>query len=129
MRAFEFLQERLLVAAAADVVTNVIGIGKREHDQIMAATVAQCAGTGGLGLFVLGFAVNDGRNRFAGIFAHAFPNAHHVAARGIDDLAAAVFDLLLDRQLGSKRWDDHDVFRSKIRNVGLFIFAGEILNA
>src|SRR5690242_13882098 len=97
MRAFEFLQERLLIAAAADVVANVIGIGKRQDHQIMAASVAEGTRAGGLGLFVLGFAMNDGSDRFAGIFPHAFPDAHHVAASGIDDLAAAIFDLLLDR--------------------------------
>ena len=114
MRAFESLEERFFVAAVADVVTNVIGIFERQDDDVMSAAVAKRARTGCLGLFVLGLAVNDGSNRFAGVFAHSFPNAHHVAASGIDNLAAAVFDLLLDRQLGSERWDDHDVFRSKI---------------
>ena len=63
----------------------------------MPAAVAKRARAGGFGLFVLGFAVNDGCDRFAGVFAHPFPHAHHVAARGIDNLTAAVLDLLLDR--------------------------------
>src|SRR6266480_3990755 len=126
MRALEFLQERLLVAAAADVVANVIGIGKRQNHQVMAASVAERTRAGGLGLFVLGFAMNDGSSRFASVFAHAFPNAHHVAASGIDNLAAAILDLLLDRQLSSKCRDEHDVFGSEIGNVRLFILAGEI---
>ena len=95
----------------------------------MAASVAEGAGAGGLGLFVLGFAVNDGSSRFAGIFAHAFPDAHHVAASRIDNLAAAVFDLLLDRQFGSEGRHDHHVFRAEFRNVGLLVFAGKIFNA
>src|SRR5262245_20553854 len=102
MRAFEFLEERLFITAAANVVANVIGIRKRQHDQIMTASVAERTRTGGLVLFVLRFAVNDRSNRFAGVFAYPFPDAHHVAARRIDNLAAAIFDLLLDRQLSSK---------------------------
>ena len=73
--------------------------------------------------------MDNGGDRFAGIFAHSFPDAHHVAASGIDNLAAAILDLLLDRQFGSKRRDDHHVFRSEIRNVRLFIFAGKVLDA
>src|SRR5438874_3756363 len=37
MRAFEFFQERLLVAAMADVVANVIGVCERQDYQVMAA--------------------------------------------------------------------------------------------
>src|SRR5204863_7193471 len=59
MRAFEFFQERLPVAAVPDVVANVIGIRKRQHNQIMAAPVAERARTRGLGFFVLRFAMND----------------------------------------------------------------------
>ena len=63
----------------------------------MSASVAKRARAGRLGFFVLGFAVNDGSGRFAGVFAHAFPDTHHVSASGIDNLAAAILDLLLDR--------------------------------
>ena len=69
----------------------------------MPAPVAERARAGRLGLLVLGLAMNDRSGRFARIFAHSFPDAHHVAASGIDDLAAALLDLLLDRQLGSER--------------------------
>ena len=94
----------------------------------MSAAVAESARTGGLRLFVLRLAVNDRCGRFACVFAHPLPNAHHVAASGVDNLAAAILDLLLDRQFGSKRRHDDDVVGAEIGDVRLLIFAGEILD-
>ena len=119
--AAEFFQKGLLIAAVADVIANVIGVGQREHDEIMTLAIAQRARAGRLGFLVLGLAVNDGSGRFARVFAHAFPNAHHVAASRIDDLATAILDLLLDRQFRSKRRHDDNVVRLQIGNVGLFV--------
>lgn len=79
------------------MLANVIGIGKRQHNEIMSLAIAQGPRAGCLGLLVLGFAVDDGGGRFARVFADAFPDTHHVAARGIDNLAAALLDLLQDR--------------------------------
>src|SRR6266436_5598723 len=89
IRPLEFFEERLFVATVPDVIANVIGICKRQDDQIMSAPIAECARTGSLRLFVLGFAVNDGSSGFAGIFAYAFPDAHHVATRRINNLTTA----------------------------------------
>ena len=94
----------------------------------MPAAVTKRARTGGLRLFVLRLAMNNRRRRFACVFAHPFPNAHHVAARGVDNLAAAILDLLLDRQFGSKCRHDDDVVGAEIRDVRLLISAGEILD-
>ena len=94
----------------------------------MSAAVAERARAGGFGLFVFGLAMNDGSSRFACVFTHPLPNAHHVAAGGIDNLAAAILDLLLDRQFGSKRRHDDHVLGAEIGNVRLLIFAGEILD-
>ena len=73
--------------------------------------------------------MDDGGGRFARIFSDALPDAHHVPTRGIDDLAAAVLDLLLDRQFRSERRHNHHVFRSEIGDIGLLVFAGKISNA
>ena len=130
MRAPEFLEERLLVAAVPDVIANVIGVREREDDKVMSAAVAERARAGGLGFFVLGLAVNDRRRGFARVFAHALPNAHHVAAGGVHDLAAALLDLLLDRQFGAKCRHDHDVLRARDRSMSAsLVFADEILDA
>src|ERR1700730_1171423 len=99
MRAVKFLKKLLLVATVTDVIANVVGVGKREDDEIVSLAIAKRARTGRLGLFVFRLSMNDGSSRFARIFAHAFPNAHHVAASGVHDLAATIFDLLQDRQL------------------------------
>ena len=45
---------------------------------------------------MFGFAMYNGSSRFARVFTHPFPDTHHVSARGIDNLAAAILDLLLD---------------------------------
>ena len=119
----EFFQKRLLVAAVPDVIANVIGIGERQHDEIMSLAVAERARAGRLGFFVLGLAVNDRRGGFARVFAHPFPDAHDVAASRIDDLAAAILDLLQNRELGAERGHDDDVIRLQIRDVGLLVFA------
>ena len=94
----------------------------------MSAAVTERAGTGGLCLFVLRFAVNNGGHRLNGIFAHPFPNAHHVAACGINNLAAAILDLLLNRQFGSKCRHDDNVVGAEISDVRLLISAGEIFD-
>ena len=43
MRVAELLQERLLVAAVADVIANVIGVRERKHDEIMPLPIAERA--------------------------------------------------------------------------------------
>ena len=43
IRAFKFLEEGFFVAVVADVITNVIGVGQREDDQIMTFAVAERA--------------------------------------------------------------------------------------
>src|SRR5207244_13404715 len=99
--AAKFFEKRLLIAAVPNVITNVIGVREREHDQIVSLSVAERARARRLGLLVLGFTVNDRRDRFARVFADAFPNAHHVAANGVEHLAAAFFGLLQHRQFGA----------------------------
>ena len=126
MCAVKFFQESLLVAAVPDVFANVIGVGERQDDQIMSLAVAERTRTGCLGLFVFGFAVNNGSSRFARVFTDALPDAHHIAASGIDNLAATVLDLLLDRQFCSERRHNDNVFRSEIGNIGLLVFARKI---
>jgi len=95
----------------------------------MALAITERAGAGRLRLLVLRLAVNDRRGRFAGIFAHPLPDTHHVAAGRIDDLAAAVLDLLLDGKLGAECRDDYHIVRAEFADVGLLVFAHQVLNA
>src|SRR6476619_2509498 len=129
MRAIKSFQERLSVSTAPDVIANVICIRQREDDEIVSAAIAESARTRGLRLFVLRLAVNDGCSRFTCVFAYSLPNAHHVPASRINNLAAAILDLLLDRQFGSKCRHDDDVLGTEIGNVRLLISAGEVLDA
>ena len=112
-----------------DVFANVIGIGERQHNEIMSLAIAQGARAGCLGLLVLGLAVDDGSGRFAGVFAHALPNTHYVAASRIDNLAAALLDLLQGRQFRSERRYDHHILGLQIGNFGLLVFPHQVLNA
>ena len=123
MRLAEFFEKRLLVAAVPDVIANVIGLGEREHDEVMSFAVTERARAGRLGFFVLGLAVNDRGGGFARVFAHAFPDAHDVAASGVDDLAAAILDLLQNGKLGAERGHDDDVVGLQFGDVGLFVLA------
>ena len=95
----------------------------------MPAPVAKRARARSLGLLVFGFAVDDRGGRFACVFTNPLPNAHDVAAGGIDNLATAVLDLLLNRQFRSERRYDHHVFGPQIGNVGLLVLASKILYA
>src|SRR6476469_1970202 len=128
MRALKSFQERLSISTAPDVIANVIGICQRQDDEVVSATIAESARTRSFGLFVLRLPVNDGCSRFTCIFAYSLPNAHHISASRINNLAAAILDLLLDRQFGSKCRHDDDVLGTKIGDVRFFIFTCEILD-
>src|SRR3954470_21165794 len=95
----------------------------------MSFSISQGAGAGRLGFFVLSLAMYDGGGRFAGIFADPLPNAHHVPAGRVHDLAAAILDLLLNRELGSKSRDNDDVVWLEVGNVRLLIPPGQVLDA
>ncbi len=95
----------------------------------MAFAVPQRAGAGRLGFFVFGLAVNDRGYALAGIFADPFPNAHDVAASGINDLAATIFYLLQNGQLRSERGQDDNVVGLQFGDVGLFVSSGQVLDA
>ncbi len=126
--ALEFLEESLLVAAVADVIANVIGIGQRKDDEVMPVPVAERARAGRLGFLVLGLAVDDRGGRFAGVFAHPFPDAHDVATSGVDDLAAAILDLLQNGKLRPERREDDDVVGLQLGDIGLLVRPGEVLD-
>ena len=127
--AVKFREKRRLIASVPNVITNVIGVREREHDQIVPLSVAERARARRLSFLVLGFPVNDRRDRFARVFADAFPNAHHVAASSVDNLAAALFDLLQHRQFGAERRHDHDIVGLQIGNLGLLVTTSQILDA
>ena len=77
---------------------------------------------------MFGLAVNDRGHTLARIFAHPFPNTHHVATSGIDDLATLIFYLLQNRQLRSKRGQNNNVVGLQFGNVGLFVSAGQVFD-
>src|SRR5438445_13322122 len=95
----------------------------------MAFAVTQRAGTGRLGFFVFGLAVNDRRHTLAGIFADPFPNTHDVAASGIDNLAAVILYLLQNGQLRSEGGEDDNVVGLQFGDVGLFVSSSQVLDA
>src|SRR4051794_8151403 len=107
MGVLKMLKKRLLIAAVADVIADVIGVLESQDNEIMSLAVAEGARAGGLGFFVRSLAMDDRRRRFARIFPDAFPNTHHVAAGRVDDLTTAILNLLLNGQLGPERRHDH----------------------
>ena len=126
--AFELLQKFLLVSAVDDVVTNVIGLGQCEYNQIMRVG-RRGLRTGCLGLFVPGLAVNNTRALIAGIFANAPPHTHHVAARRVHDDAAHGLDAFARGDLGPEGGDDHDVLALELCQLRFGRFARNGLNS
>src|SRR5579862_1072622 len=129
MGAPEALQELGLVAAAADVVANVVGLIQRQDDEVMAVAVEYGAGARGFRFLVLGFAVNDGCGVFVGVLAHPLPDTHHVAAGGVDDLAAALLQLRERGDFRPERGDDDHVLGGEVVDLRLAPFADEVLDA
>ena len=113
----------------ADVIANVISVRQREDHEIMSCAGTERARAGRLGFLVLRLAVNNRGRRFAGIFADALPDAHHVAAGRVDDLAPAVLDLLLDGKLGAEGRDDDHVVGPEFADIGLLVFSHQVLDA
>src|SRR5260370_21477181 len=94
----------------------------------MSLAIAERARTGCLGLFVFGFAMNDGGGRFAPVFADTLPDAHHVTASGIDNPTATLLGLLTDPQFPSVRaLNDHFVC-SESGTVGLCFLPTDVLD-
>ncbi len=90
----------------------------------MAGTFGGGAGTGGLGFFVPGLAVNDAGDAVVGVLADALPDAHHVAAGGVDKAAALGLKLLHGGHFGAERRNDDEVVFVEVFDVGVFFFAG-----
>ena len=107
--AFEFLQELGFVAAVQDVIADVIGFRQSEDDEVMSAAIGPGLRAGGFGFLVPGFAVNDAGDGILGILAHAFPNAHHVAAGRVHEQAAFFFEFLARGDFRAESRDDDDV--------------------
>src|SRR6266849_4472011 len=94
-----------------DVITNVIGFGQSKDDQIMPATTGGRARAGGFGFFMPGLAMNDAGHGIVRVLADALPDAHHVAASRINELAAPGLELFHDGDFGAEGGnDDHVVF-------------------
>src|ERR1051326_2138789 len=78
---------------------------------------------------MLGLAMNNRGHALAGIFAHPFPNAHDIAAGGVDNLAAVIPDLLQNGQLRAEGGEDNYVLRLQFGNVRLFIWTGQVFDS
>ena len=113
----------------ADVIADVIGILQGQHHEVVALAVAHGAGGGGLGFLVRGFAVDDGGHVVLGVLPDALPDAHHVAAGGVDDLAADLLDAGQRGHIRAEGGHDDDIRRGEIVHRGLRVLADEVLDA
>src|SRR5262245_43896039 len=86
----KLLEKLLFIPAFDDVVADVVGLRKCEDHDVMTAS-SRSLRTGGFGLLVPCFAMDDTRDMFARVLTNALPNAHHVPARCVHKNAAFGF--------------------------------------
>ena len=127
----EFFEKRRTITAAADVVADEVRFREVVDDDKVPRPAAGRAGprTGRAGLFVVGLAVDDGSHAVIGVLPHAFPHAHDVTARGVDDLATTRLDTLLHRHLGPEGGNDDHVLGREIVDVGHLARSGQRADA
>ncbi len=93
-----------------DVITHEVGLLQVEDDQVMPMAVGPQRARRCRSCFLVGrFPMNDAGNLLGSVLAHPLPDAHHVAARRIDNLARAPLYRLDGGDLRAEGWNDHDV--------------------
>ena len=100
-------------AAAGRVVMaeGVEGIEGEDDEVVAMGIFAEGAGGSGAGFLMGSLAMDDGSVAAFGVVAHAAPDAHDIAAGGVDGGAAAGRDLFHDCGFRAEGRDDDDVFR------------------
>src|SRR5436309_12205135 len=93
----------------------------------MAAAKTKRARSSCFRFLVLSLSMDNRCNLFDGILANAFPDAHHIATGGIDDLTTAFLNLFQRDQIGSKSRDDHHVLRAQFVDLGLAAVTKQVL--
>ena len=99
------------LAALQEEVTDVLCLIEVENNEVVASPVrTERAGGGGAGFFVRCLSMDDGCHLLASILSHTFPDAHHIAACGVYDMAAAFLDCINGHCLGSECGHDDNIF-------------------
>src|SRR6185503_18292119 len=80
--------------------------------------------TGCLGFFMPRFAMNNARDRVFRVLPDALPNAHYVAAGGIDKQASFFFQLLPGADFRSEGGNNHQVLGPQLIDFVISRFAG-----
>ena len=124
--AVEAGEEFAGIAAMNHEIGNGLGVLEIEHNQVMTLLVlSQRARGGGAGFLVRGLAVDDRGHALGGILADALPDAHHIAAGGVDNLAAVGFHRVDHGDLGAERRHDHDILGLEVVEVGIGGMGGQ----
>jgi hypothetical protein len=108
-RAAEPREERLAVAAAADVVGHEVGLGEVEDDEVPPARVQQHPRDGGPRLLVGPLAVDERREALAGVLLDALPDVEHRPAGRVHEHRAAAGQALEVARGDAERRQHHDV--------------------
>ena len=129
-RASEVGEEFFAISAVDHEIGNGLGIREVENNQEMSLSILpQRARGGGAGFLVGRFAVDDRGHALGGILADAFPDAHHIAAGGVDDLASVGFHRIDHGDLCSECRDDHDILGLEADEVGIRRVGSERVNS
>ena len=73
--------------------------------------------------------MNDTGDLLLCVGAHAFPDAHHIAAGGVHNLTALGFEFLPNGYFRAKCRDDHNIAFAQIIDIRRLVGAGQELNA
>ena len=118
------------VAAIDHVVGHFAGLLEIQHDHKMSGSITAQSPRGcGSRLLMCGLAMNDRSDPLGGILPDAFPDAHHISAGCIYDLATMSLHCVDYGHLGSECWHNDDIISFQVLQVRIGRVCGEMLNA
>lgn len=130
VRVFESGEKAGPVSATADVVANDIRLIEVKNDEVVPFAIAAKRARRSSHRFLVGrFPVDNARNLLGSVLAHAFPDAHNIAARGVHYLASAHLDGVHCGNFCAECGDDHDILGGELLDLRVVWMGWEVSDA